>query len=335
MADEYITPRAVAESTLDRGGRSAWGAIFAGTAVALALFLALLLLGLSLGFVNIDPNQPDPLNTHFVGAGIYLFVAQLVALGAGGYVAGRLAGVLHTIGSALHGATVWALTTLVAAWLATTAASGLFSLATGAVTSAASAVSSATQAIIPDDLSLPDISASSFSFDDLPDPVQQTLRRNGLTPENFQAEAREAFRDVVSQREQRQIVQEGQAALRDAIASPGDIGRDAEQFVEGVFGRGGILGEEDRRQAVEVMQRRFGISPADAEAFVAEVQADAERLQAEAEQAVEAAKQEAIDAAAAANEALRTAGILGFIASMIGLAAAVGGAVAGRVKFIA
>ncbi|MGR3542549.1 MAG: hypothetical protein ACU0BS_14135 [Hasllibacter sp.] len=333
MADEYITPRAVAESTLDRGGRASWGAIFAGAAVALALFLALLLLGLSLGFVNVDPNQADAFNASFVGAGIYLFIAQLIALGAGGYVAGRLAGVLHTIGSAMHGAVVWALTTRAAAWLATTAAQGLFALASGAVTSAASAVSSATQAIIPDDLSLPDLSASSVSFEDLPDPVQSTLRQNGITPDNFRAEAREAFRNVISQREQRQIVAEGQEALQDIVTSPGDIGRDVSEFTDALFGRGAVLSEEDRQEAVAVMERRFGITPAEAEAYLDQVQAQAAELQTEAEQAVEATQQQAIDAAAAANEALRTAGILGFIASMIGLAAAVGGAVAGRVKF--
>lgn len=329
-----ITPHAAVETELDRGGRAAWGAIFAGAAVALALFAALALLGLGIGIVDIDPRAANPVGFSLTGTGIYIFVAQLISLGAGGFVAGRLAGVLHTLGSALHGAVVWALTTLAAAWLATSAASGLFSLASSAVSTAFSGASSAAQAIIPDDLSLPDVSANAVSFDALPQEVQSTLRENGITPANFQAEAREAFRNVISQSEQARARQAATSTAQDIITSPGDIRQDVAEFTDTLFGQGGILSEEDRQEAVQVMETRFGITPQEAEAYLDQVQASAEQAQQQAEEAVEAARLQALQAAEEANAAVRTAGIAGFIASMIGLAAAVAGAVAGRVKFV-
>ena len=297
------------------------------------MFLALTLLGLGIGLVDIDPRAANPVEGSLLGTGIYVFVAQLVALGAGGYTAGRLAGVLHTIGSALHGATVWALTTLVAAWLATSAATGLLSLASSTVSTALSGASSAAQAIIPDDFSLPDLSAGAVDFEDLPEPVRTTLQENGITPENFQTEAREAFRDVISQSEQARAREAATDTVQDIVTSPGDIGEDISELTDTLFGQGGVLSEEDRQQALGVMEERFGISPEEAEAYLDQVQARAAEAQQQAEEAVEAARTQALEAAEAAAQAVQTAGIAGFIASMIGLIAAVGGAIAGRPSF--
>lgn len=329
-----ITPTAAVETQLDRGGRSAWGAIFAGAVVALAVFLALGLLGLGIGVVDIDPRAGDPVEFSLLGTGIYVFIAQLIALGAGGFVAGRLAGVLHTLGSALHGATVWGLTTLVTAWLATSAATGLFGLASSAISTALSGASSAVQGVIPDDLSLPNLSAGAVSFDDLPDGVQSTLRENGITPDNFQEEAREAFRSVVSESEQARAREAATDTAQDIITSPGDIGAEISELTDTLFGQGGVLSEEDRQQALTVMEERFGITPQEAEAYLDQVQAQAEEVQQQAEAAIEQARTEALQAAEAAAQAVQTAGIVGFIASMIGLIAAIAGAVAGRVKFV-
>ncbi len=328
-----ITAQAAAEAQLDRGGRAAWGAIFAGAVVALATFLALALLGLGIGVVDIDPRAADPVETSLLGTGIYVFVAQLVALGAGGFVAGRLAGVLHTLGSALHGATVWGLTTLAAAWLATSAATGLFALVGNTATTALSGASSAAQAVIPDDLSLPDLSAGSIGFEDLPDGVQATLEENGITPGNFQEEAREAFRAVVSEGEQAAARESVISTARDVVANSGDAGAEIAELTDTLFGAGGILGEEDRQEAISVMEERFGIAEEEAIAYLDQVQARAEDLQQQAEAAVEEARLRALEAAETAAQAVQTAGITGFIASLIGLIAAAAGAIAGRVKF--
>ena len=331
---DRLTPHAVAETHLDHGGRTAWGAIIAGGVVAIAVFMALALLGLGIGIVDIDPRAADAVETSVIGTGIFIFVAQLIALGIGGYVAGRLAGTLHTIGSALHGATVWALTTIAAAWLATSAATGLLSLVGNTATAALSGASNAVQAVIPEDFSLPDLSAGAVSLEDLPEPVRATLEENGITADNFQEETREAFREVISQSEQARAQEAATDTAQDIIASPGDIGADIEEFTDTIFGQGGVLSDEDREEALEVMESRFGITPEEAGAFLDQVQAQAEEAQQQAEEAVEAARTQALEAAETAAQAVQTAGIVGFVASLIGLIAAVGGAIAGRPSFV-
>ncbi len=188
--------------------------------------------------------------------------------------------------------------------------------------------------MIPDDLSLPNLSAGAVSFDDLPDGVQSTLRENGITPDNFQEEAREAFRSVVSESEQARAREAATDTAQDIITSPGDIGAEISELTDTLFGQGGVLSEEDRQQALTVMEERFGITPQEAEAYLDQVQAQAEEVQQQAEAAIEQARTEALQAAEAAAQAVQTAGIVGFIASMIGLIAAIAGAVAGRVKFV-
>ncbi|WP_308916054.1 hypothetical protein [Jannaschia sp. LMIT008] len=318
------------ETRYDSNGRAVWGAIFAGAVYALGLYVLLSLVGLGLGLSLFEPTDGTPMNGSLTTTAVWQFVSQLVALAVGGYTAGRLAGVLHPMGSMLHGAVVWALTTLVAVWMATQAAMGIVNVAGSAVSGLASGASSAASAVLPDDFSLPDLSVGSLSMDDLPPQVQSTLRQNGLTPENFQAEAREAFRAVVSQQEQANLRQSATNAAQDIVTSPGDAREDVNDFLDRTFGRGGILSEEDRAEAVAVMEDRFGLTPAQAEEYVNYVQTRAEALQQEAAQAVEEAQTQAIQAADAAADATASAAWLAALASLLGLASAVGGAYFGR-----
>ena len=320
------------EGEIDRGGRTAFGAIIAGTLVALAVFALLTLLGIGFGFAAVDPTDPDPFGASPTVAPIYLFLSQLVALGAGGFTAGRLAGLLHNVGAALHGVTVWALTTILSIWLASAAVTGAFNAISSALSTVGSGAASAVGAAIPDDFSLPDVSAGALSFDNLPEGVQSTLRQNGITPDNFQAEAREALRNVVSQSEQSRAVDAAQATAAEIARQPGQAGQAVDDFVGQLFGQGGVLSEEDRQEALQVMQSRFGVTEAEAQSFIDQMQARAEEVQVEAEQAIEGARAEIAQTAEQAAEAASTAGFLAFFASLLGLVAAAAGAVLGRVK---
>ena len=349
----------VAEARIyDGPGRTAWGAILAGSVISIGIYLLLGLLGLGIGFSLLEPEDASPLNGSITTTAVWQFVSQLVALGAGGYAAGRLAGVLHAPGTLLHGAAVWAVNTIAGLWLATslatglanTAGSALSSLASGAASvasgaasatgAAGGAVADAVGAVIPDDFALPDLSGA-IATEDLPEPVRAALREQGLTPEQFRREARQAFRAVISEGEQRRLREAATSAAADVITSPGDIGQDADAFIDTVLGRGAILGPEDREAALEQMERRFGLSPQEAEQFVDYVQTRAETLQTEAAEAVDTARTEAAlaaeavaaearDAADMAADALATAALLAALASALGLAAAIGGAMAGR-----
>jgi hypothetical protein len=96
-----------------------WGAIFAGTVVALAAWALLYAFGLAVGLTAIDPQSPSSLRASGVFTGIWSLVIPIVALFIGGAVASRGADVVTTLGGALHGLAVWGLVTVIGAWLFT------------------------------------------------------------------------------------------------------------------------------------------------------------------------------------------------------------------------
>lgn len=93
--------------------RVSWGAIFAGAAISTAVMVLLALLGLAIGATITDPATGDTPSgtTMAVGAGIWWVVSGIVALMAGGWAAGRLAGLRRQMEGPLHGLAAWAVTT--------------------------------------------------------------------------------------------------------------------------------------------------------------------------------------------------------------------------------
>jgi hypothetical protein len=345
MTDVNRTVAYISPMWPDHGGRSAWGAIFAGTVIGLAVFAMLSLLGLGLGLSAIEVDADDPLGMVPSASPVWLFFSQLVALGAGGFVAGRLAGVLHGIGVMLHGATVWALSTLVAAWLAVSAGMGLFNMAGSAinvagsvVSSGASATGNAVQAIIPDDINLPDLAVSQIGMEDLPDAVATKLRANGITPANFRDEAREAFRSVISRAEQPRAREAISRTATDILQSPMDAKAEIQQLADTlVGGENAIISDEDRTEAIRVIERRLGLTQQEAAAYADQVQARLDEARANAESAIDEVQQTldemqtaAVNAADKAADTAATAALLAALASLLGLLAAAGGAYAGR-----
>jgi hypothetical protein len=78
----------------DESSQSAvsWAAIFSGSVVAVAVTLVLVALGAGLGLTSISPwpNEGVSTKTFAITTGIGLIVAQWLAAGTGGYIAGRL-----------------------------------------------------------------------------------------------------------------------------------------------------------------------------------------------------------------------------------------------------
>ena len=113
-----------------------WGAIFAGAAAAAALSLILVLLGFGLGFSAVSPWANEGMSAKGLGIStiVWLAVTQIVASGAGGYIAGRLRvkwAYMHGdevyFRDTAHGFLAWAVATLVAAMLIVGSAGGLVS----------------------------------------------------------------------------------------------------------------------------------------------------------------------------------------------------------------
>lgn len=314
--------------------RVSWGAIFAGAVVALAAMLLLTFLGVGMGAASIDPlTENHPVSGLGTGSAIYLVIAQLIALGVGGWVAARLAGVPRKTAGMLHGAAVWAVASLAMLWFATTAVGSLVSGGASLVASAASGAARAAAAVIPDDLQLPTPSVSDIDMNDLPPQIRQALRRQGITRENFKTEARQMFRSVLSKKEQATATDAVIGTARDIIANPSDAGAEIDQLIDKLFGGPqAVLSEEDRKQAVAVMQNRLGLSPEEAQKLYDRWVGRAKEAAAEVQAAVADAKKRSLEAASTAASAVSKLGFAAFFASLLSLIAAVGAAWAGRPK---
>ena len=119
-----------------------WGAIFAGTIIALVVQVLLSMLGAGFGIASLDIGTAETLaaSTFSVLAGIWFLLTGLVAAYLGGYIAARLSGKTSATTGALHGLTTWALTTLFVLYLLTTTIGSLVSGAFSGLTSALGAV---------------------------------------------------------------------------------------------------------------------------------------------------------------------------------------------------
>lgn len=124
--------------------RVSWGAIFAGTIVALAIQLALNVLGLGIGLGIISPTEGVSEGIGF-GAGIWFLLSTLIALYFGGWVAGRMAGFPRKLTGTLHGLVVWALATLFSFYLMNTAIGTVLGGISGAIGRGLTALSQTTE----------------------------------------------------------------------------------------------------------------------------------------------------------------------------------------------
>ena len=113
-----------------------WGAVLAGAAAAAALSLILLILGVGLGLSSVSPWAAAGISAATFGVStiVWLAFTQVVAAGAGGYLAGRLrtrwAGVQADevyFRDTAHGFLAWTVATLVTAALLTSAIASIVS----------------------------------------------------------------------------------------------------------------------------------------------------------------------------------------------------------------
>jgi hypothetical protein len=107
------------------GTRVAWGAVVAGSivAVAVGVVLAIMALGLGLGAVDVVSARDAAAGTITGAVGIWWTVSTLISLFVGGWVTGRIAGGPFAPGGVFLGILVWAVSTLASLYILTTAAS--------------------------------------------------------------------------------------------------------------------------------------------------------------------------------------------------------------------
>jgi hypothetical protein len=186
-------PASAAVPLAVRAPRLSWGAVFAGAFFAIGIWLLLYTLGLGIGLVAIDPDNPTSLRGAGIGTGIWSLIAPLIALFLGGFVAGRVAGIIDRGAGAIHGAVLWSLAVLAGVWMTLFAVKlivGTTAKATGAVASAAADV---TKGVVGS--AGGGAAAIGLNADDLVAPVNERLRAAGkpeVTPEQMQSTLRDA-----------------------------------------------------------------------------------------------------------------------------------------------
>ena len=119
--------------------RVSWGSVFGGVVTVLAVSILLSVLGSSIGLFMFDPFADNPVSGIGTTVGIGTALALIVSMVAGGFVAGKLAGVDGLI----HGFLVWGTTLIVGAFfcvLLTVGAAKLTMNALGAASSVAGGV---------------------------------------------------------------------------------------------------------------------------------------------------------------------------------------------------
>ena len=169
----------------ERRHRVSWGALFAGTIVALATWILLYAIGLAVGLSSVDPQDMSSARVAGIGTGIYSILAPLIALFVGGVVAARLAGLRNHKDGALHGVVVWGLTTIAGLFLIGSLLSnivgGIVGMGKTAVSSAATAASGQQGGGQQGGGGGP-LAALGLDYNALLAPVNQRLQAQGMPP---------------------------------------------------------------------------------------------------------------------------------------------------------
>lgn len=304
--------------------RTSWASVLLGAAIALGILTVLNLIGLAFGLYMIDSDASN-LGLADAGwmTGLWWTGSALVALFVGGWVSGRMAGIPDFIAAGVHGAAVWAVTALLAVWMVSSATSTVFTGAAGMVSRTAQLGVAGVQASAS--MLSPAITIAS-------DNLADQLRQQGVTVNA--AEARQAVETVVnrsiSPAERQQLETLATRNAAQALQAPGTAQAQYRDFVDQAFGPGGVIGPEDREQAIAALSNELDVpEPQVRQAFAsweAQIMVMGDRLQSEAQQMQTVAAERAAQAAnAVADAALWTA--LGFI---FALGAALLGGLVGR-----
>ncbi len=300
--------------------RVSWGAIFAGVVITLVTQLALSVLGLGIGASAINPaTEQNPMSGIGTGAGVWFAITTLISLFAGGWVAGRLAGIPRATDSLLHGVLTWGLATLLLFYFLTSTVGaiigGTFSVLGSGLSAAASGVAS----------NAPQIA----------DAAQNQLQKNGIDISSIQREVLTTLRQTGKPELQPGAIQnQAQTAAAQAQNTAANAAGDpanSDESVASLLQRIAASGEKtfnaaDKDALVNVVMARTGKTRPEAEATVASYQKTYEQAQAQYEQTKAQAAQTAREVGQRTADATSSAALWAFVALLLSaIAAAVGG----------
>ena len=302
--------------------RISWGAVFAGAVTALAVLILLNLLGLAIGMSTINPTTEDnALKGLGIGTAIWFGLSNLVALFAGGWVAGRLCGFPKKSTSMIHGFLAWAAFAVFSFWVASSAVGSIFNtigstisrtagLAGNAISSAAPAVGDA----IADQADKYDL-----TFDDIQREAEDILKQTGkpaLNPDNYNANSE---------------LNQAENTAETAAENPQNADQILGNYVDQLKNRAsGVANQVDKDAVANVVAERRSISKEEARRIVDGWDSRLEQAKAQADAYAEEIKQRAPEVAENIAEGVAKAALFAFIGLLLGAGAAIFGGGLGR-----
>lgn len=314
--------------------RVSWGSVFGGVMTVLAISVLLSILATSISLFMFNPTEDDPTSGIGTNVGIWTAVSLIVSLIAGGFVAGKLAGVDGMI----HGFLVWAtsliVTTVLVAFMAVGAvkmtanmlgsvSSMVGNIISGVGSAAGSGVSALSDQVgnLFDNIDFQadaNVNTGSVQAD-----VRQALRRSGV----------KEFQPYYLQNQLNQIQADFKRTVKKLALNPKDADTIINNFLERLKNRANKFGQNISRQdIVRAISNNTNLSPAEVDHaadqymdLLNQAEQQGKEAIANLQQAVENAKQEwqtmkqeALQAAEDASNAAAKSALISFIALLIG-----------------
>lgn len=246
-------------------GRVSWGSVFGGVMTVLAISILLSVLGTSIGLYMLDPLADHPASGIGTTVGIWSAVALIISMIAGGFVAGKLAGVDGMI----HGFLVWATTLIFAAIVGvmlTIGAAKLTVNALGAVSSVAGNIISGAGSVVGNGISaLSDQAKEHFGDidfntdikgEDIPQNIRKALAQSGikeLQPNYLQDQLKEVKSDLGK-------------SVKKVIANPEDADNIINKFIDRLKKRTDKVTQNiDRNDLAKAIANNTNLSKAEAD----------------------------------------------------------------------
>jgi hypothetical protein len=295
--------------------RISWSAVFAGVLVAVVTQILLSMLGLGVGLSTIDPmEESKPLQGLGIGSAIWYLVSSLLALFAGGWVAGRLASTPRLFDGILHGVLTWCLATLITLYFLTTTVGSIVGGASRLVGDVIGLAGQGVAAVAPT----------------VGGAIQDELERNDIDIRNLRSEIRQVLRETEKpglqpealERQTQQAGRQAEAAGERAATNPQAADEEAEGLINQFMQLGENVSEQfDREAAINVVMNRTGRSRAEASRIVDNWIQTYEQARVKYKQTREEAAAKARQIADDAVDAAAKVAFWGFVALVLGLGA--------------
>ena len=300
------------EGMLESVKRISWGSVIAGVLIAIVIQIALSLLGIGIGLSTVDPKtEQNPTAGLGIGTAIWYIVTSLVALFAGGWIAGRLAPTRRLFDGIIHGILAWSLVTLLTLYFLTTTIGsilgGVGKLVGNTMSVVGNVAGQGVQAAAP---AIKDaMKDQGIDLSSLKQQATTLLRQTGkagLQPEALSRQA-DAAKNQVSN------------SAGDAASNPQQSDDEISGLIDGLVGKGkGVASQVDKDAVVNVIVARTGKSREEASQIADNWVATSKQAAAKWEQTKQEAEAKTREVADQAAKAASTAAILTFISLLLG-----------------